>query len=433
MNWSARAVHAVQSPALALLAVLAAVAGQAALPASPARAQAGVEAAKLTEQSTRPLFGNPNHVGPAWSTGKPDGPAIRFKVARGQWWGSPGAVGGAVPLDAYRDRAGVGGGEGEGALPARRPRPRSGKPGLVAGLVCEAGTRLPGANVTLTLTSTEPEYTVETLTARTDSAGYYEFRDVEPGAWAITVVADRLNPRWAPPRVGRLVTVAPRDSVAAPAIELHRVACVAGKAVWSDGYVLFDAPFTVAPLDTTQWTTTGLLNGVGDYRTCAAPDDSVMVWMHLRDGRSLGRAVRLSAAAPREVDFRPDPIEKMEGCTVRILPVLNDGRPVPRARVTIVGRRHEQGPRPALVFVREEAADADGVVEVRVPFGNYELLVTNPNGGQVGKVWPMVVNTNQGVAPLRIELRGQSTPGEQDAMRNTLLDRAETYMYVWNQ
>ena len=56
--------------------------------------------------------------------------------------------------------------------------------------------------------------------------------------------------------------------------------------MWSDGYTLYDAPLTVVPYDTTLAATGGLMNGVGDFRICEAPNDSVMVWMHLRDGRS---------------------------------------------------------------------------------------------------------------------------------------------------
>jgi hypothetical protein len=124
----------------------------------------------------------------------------------------------------------------------------------------------------------------------------------------------------------------------------------------------------------------------------------------------------------------------MEGVILRVLPKLNGGTPVPRAQITVVGRRFEQGDRPALVYVRQETADADGVAEFRVPFGVYEVLVINPREGQSGRIEKMVVNTTQvGSQPLEVILRGAATPSQQLAMRASLLDRAETYLYVWSQ
>ena len=159
-----------------------------------------------------------------------------------------------------------------------------------------------------------------------------------------------------------------------------------------------------------------------------------MVWMHLRDGRSIGRATRLTAQAEKAIQFRPDPIERMEGVTLKVLPVLNGGIPVPRAQVTVVGRRFEQGDRPALVYVRQETADQDGAVEFRVPFGVYEVLVINPREGQVGRMSRFVISENQqGVHPLEVVLRGTSDAAEQRKMRSELLNRAETYLYVWSQ
>jgi hypothetical protein len=117
-----------------------------------------------------------------------------------------------------------------------------------------------------------------------------------------------------------------------------------------------------------------------------------------------------------------------------VLPVLNGGIPVPRAQITVVGRRFEQGERPALVYVRQETADGDGVAEFRVPFGVYEVLVVNPREGQTGRVERMVVNTTQvGAQPLEVVLRGSATAVEQAGLRANLLDRAETYLYVWTQ
>ncbi|MEP7028347.1 MAG: hypothetical protein ABI960_07120, partial [Candidatus Eisenbacteria bacterium] len=312
--------------------------------------------------------------------------------------------------------------------------PKSGAPGRVAGLVYENRTRRPIAGVIVRMVSTEPEYEVERIDARTDSAGYYEFARVEPGSWRLGIVSDRLPARYAPPRSSRLVTVSKRDSIAVPAFELRPTACVRGHAAWSDGYVLDEAAVTIAPYDSTQFSATARMDGLGDFHACNAPEDSVMVWMHLRDGRSYGRSVRLDNGAERRVEFKPDPLERMEGCLLRVLPVLNDGTPVPRAQVTMVGRRFEQGDRPALVFVREQVADADGVAEFHVPFGVFEILVANPREGQTGRVERMVVDADQvGAQPLRIELHGTTTVAERARMRSELLDRAETYLYVWAQ
>jgi len=167
---------------------------------------------------------------------------------------------------------------------------------------------------------------------------------------------------------------------------------------------------------------------------CEAPEDSVMVWMHLRDGRSLGRATRLVAGTRPRIDFTPDPIEKMEGSPLRVLPVLADGTPVPRAQIVVVGRRFEQDPRPALGFVREEASDADGVAEFKVPFGNYEVLVMNPRQGQTGSA-RMVVDVDQTgrIQPLRVVLTGAKSDDERAALKRSLLLRAEQSLLVWTQ
>ena len=144
--------------------------------------------------------------------------------------------------------------------------------------------------------------------------------------------------------------------------------------------------------------------------------------------------MRLTALSEQQVSFTPDPIERMEGVTLRVLPQLNGNVPVPRAQVTVVGRRFEQGGRPALVYVRQETSDADGAVEFKVPFGVYEVLVVNPREGQTGRVSRMVVNQDQkGIQPLAVTLTGKATLNEQRQMRLDLLNRAETYLYVWSQ
>jgi hypothetical protein len=383
--------------------------------AAPAPVRAGlVETSMLTEQSAR-LTGQSALSGPDWSPTRtgvlptPSGSAPSPAIIRGRGSRAP-------------------------EPPPRVPRPASGAPGTVAGLVYERGTQAPIANVSVTLVSTEPQYIETTLTARTDSAGYYEFAAVEPGLWRLSIQRDGLPMTWAVPRLAPALSVAKKEKIAIPPFALGKQACVAGKAAWSDGYTLFDAPVTVIPASPDLGAAGGMLNGIGDYTVCEAPEDSVMVWMHLRDGRSLGRSTRLVAGTPSRVDFKPDPLEKMEGSPLRVLPVLSDGTPVPRAQIIVVGRRFEQGPRPALVFVREEASDAVGVAEFKVPFGNYEVLVMNPRQGQTGSQ-RMVVDIDQtgNIAPLRVELTGAKNADERAALKRSLLERAERSLTVWTQ
>jgi len=406
---------------LALLA-LAAVAAT----APRAQAQAMLETGNITAQSA-------TTERPDWARDNAASPSSRFVqggragIADGSWFQGQGMTQGALS----------GGGAARAqvaAAPVLPARPRSKWPGRVAGLVYEVGTKRPVAGALVRLVSTDAAWAPERLDARTDSAGYYEFARVDPGPWRLGIVQDALAPSYVPPRVGRSVTVAKNDTLVAAPFELRRAACVKGHAGWSDGYVLFDAPMTVAPEDTTLHSITGLMNGVGDFQVCGAPEDSVMVWMHLRDGRSLGHTVRLAGDASPSLAFVPEPVDKMPGCTLRVQPVLNDGTPVPHATLTVVGRRFEQGDRPALVYVRDEQADADGLAEFRVPFGVYEILVTNPRQGETGRVSQMVVDKDQaGAQPLRVELRDPASEAQRARMRAELLDRAETYLYVWTQ
>jgi len=394
-----------------------------------AGAQAMIEASGITSQVS-------TTARPDWTQGNESAPAARFVrgagIADGSWFRAMGIESGGF---SSIGRPAAGAPSTRLAPPPPRPvRPKSNAPGRVAGLVYESGSKRPVAGVTVGLVSTEPQWATERLETRTDSAGYYEFARVDPGVWLLGIPGDHLSTRWVAPRAGRPVTVAKRDSVAAAPFELRRTACLAGHAGWSDGYVLYDATLTVAPYDSSQFSSSSTMNGLGDFKMCGAPEDSVMVWMHLRDGRSLGHATRLSNAVDRMLAFTPDPLEKMEGCLLRVQPVLNDGTLVPRAQVTIVGRRFEQGARPALVFVREQVTDADGIAEFKVPFGIYEVLSINPREGQTGRVSRMVVDKNQdGAQPLRVELRGTTTAFERARMRSDLLNRAETYLYVWQQ
>ena len=400
----------------------------AALVPGAAFAQAMIEAGTITGQSS-------TAARPDWAQGE-DAPATRFVkgagIADGSWFRSIGAEPGAYSSigrpSSAPEQSGV------KYFVEKPKRPKSTTPGRVAGLVYESGSKAPLAGVTVRMLSTEAQWATEKLEAITDSAGYYEFPRVDPGTWVLGIPSDKLSTRYAPPRAPRTIVVAKKDSVAALAFALKRTACVKGHAGWSDGYVLYDAPLTVAPYDSSLFSKTTTMNGVGDFDLCGAPEDSVMVWMHLRDGRSYGHAARLSSLSERSLTFTPDPLERMEGVTLRVLPQLNGGVPVPRAQVTVVGRRFEQGDRPALVYVRQETADADGVVEFKVPFGVYEVLVINPREGQTGRVSRMVVNKDQtGIQPLQVTLTGASSSVEQQRLRADLLNRAETYLYVWSQ
>jgi hypothetical protein len=393
-----------------------------------------LESSKLTGQSAT-ITTTVAEDRPEWTKGNESSPASRFVTGASD---RPWFKAGGIPPDTgtlFKRGAPLNGGAAPVYVEPPKPkRPRSNAPARVAGLVFEVGTKRPIGGALVRLVSTDPAYAVERLDARTDSAGYYEFPRVEPGPWRLGLVQDAVATTYVPPRVGRSITLAKRDTFVAAPFMLHRAACVQGHAGWSDGYVLFDAHMTVAPLDTSLISMSTLMNGVGDFHLCGAPEDSVMVWMHLRDGRSLGHTARLSGAAEASLAFKPEPVDKMPGCTLRVLPVLNDGSPVPRAAITVVGRRFEQGDRPALVYVRDEQADPDGVAEFRVPFGVYEVLVTNPRQGQTGRVSHMVVDTDQPNAqPLRVELRDPVSPAERVRMRADLLDRAETYLYVWSQ
>jgi len=400
----------------------------AALLPGAAMAQAMLEAGTITGQSS--TAGRPD-----WAQGD-DVPAVRFVkgagIADGSWFRSIGSEPGA--FSHLNDKSVPPPPAGTTYSVLKPTRPKSKTPGRVAGLVYEDGTKTPLRGVLVRMLSTEAQWAPEKIEAITDSAGYYEFPKVEPGTWVLGIPSDKLSTRYAPPRAPRTVTVAKKDSLAMAAFALKRTACVKGHAGWSDGYVLYDAPLTVAPYDSTFYSRTTTMNGVGDFDLCGAPEDSVMVWMHLRDGRSYGRATRLSAANEKTVSFTPDPLERMEGVTLRVLPQLNGNVAVPRAQVTVVGRRFEQGARPALVYVRQETSDADGAVEFKVPFGVYEVLVINPREGQVGRVSKMVVNKDQtGIQPLQVVLTGKASPVEQRQMRADLLNRAETYLYVWTQ
>jgi hypothetical protein len=392
---ASRSARPIALPAALVLALAMLLAG-----AGDARAQAGMEAAAATKQATD------------WSKQQKQS-------------GTQGALPRARVVPPRRGKVAP-------AVPALPPRKPSGAPGRVAGTVVEKGTRLGVAGVILSLTSTEPQFAVETLLARSDSSGHYEFPSVEPGRWSLVVVRDQVPKTYGALAGARVVTVAKRDNLAEPPIELGRTACVSGHVVWSDGYVFSDAPVRVAPRDPVLLPAEGALNGIGDYEICTAPADTVMVWLALRDGRRLGRPARLTPGSEAVVDFRPVPLEQIEGSLVRFEPRTPDGRPVLKAKILVVGRKLAVGDEPTLVFAREAVADHAGGADFWMPYGTYEILVVNPREGPYGRVEQFVIAP--GAPPKVVHeviLRGTSTAEDRAAWRTDMLERADRFERVW--
>ena len=382
-------------PVLTLLLLLAAAAPR------PARAQAGAEAAAAAKQAAD--WAEKRQGGQA-STPSPK----TIAQPRGQ----------TAPAAA--------------AVPARPPRKPSGKPARLAGLIVERAGGAAVADVILSLTSTEPEFAVETLLARTDSAGRYGFPTVEPGRWSLDVVRDRL-PRAYAAGPARLVSVAPRDSLVLPPLLLDRTACVRGRVVWADGYVFSDGAVQVTPRDTATAAAPGRLDGVGDYEICSAPAGPAMVWLMLRDGRRLGLPARLDPGRPASVDFRPEPLADMQGTLLHLEARTADGQPVGKAQVVAVGRKLPVGGEPMTVFAREAVSDAGGVTDLRLPYGIYEILVMNPREGQYGRLEQFVIA--RGAPPEVthvVTLRDTSTPEQRAQWRRLLLERADRFQKGWS-
>lgn len=318
--------------------------------------------------------------------------------------------------------------------PVRVPRKPSGAPGTVAGRVVERRSNAPVPGVLLSLTSTEQQYVIERLLARTDSTGRYQFADVEPGRWSLVVIADRLPATYSARADERIVPVAKSQKVEVLPFALGRTACVQGHITWSDGYVFSDATSSifVSPLDSSLGAARGPVNGVGDFELCSAPADSAMVWLFLRDGRRLGRPARLAVGQETRIDFEPVPLELMDGTVLQVQGRTPGGLPVPRAEVVIVGRKYGPGEHTLTVFTRQANADHGGMAEVRLPYGVYEVLVMNPREGTWGRVEQLVIAPGAPArVPQEVVLRGSSTPAQRVAWRDDLLARGDSFLRTW--
>jgi hypothetical protein len=314
----------------------------------------------------------------------------------------------------------------------RPRRPRSGAPGRVRGAVHERAAARPAAGLDVQLVSADSEYAVETLHARTDSSGRYEFAEVEPGAWTLGPARDRLPRTYAAVGADPRLAVARGSVVEAPALEVARAGCVAGHVAWSDGYVFSDGALAITPRDTALGMARGKVNGVGDYEICSAAADTAMVWLELHDGRRLGRPTRIDPDRPAAVSFLPDPLEQMAGAVMRIEARMPDGTPVRRAQVVVVGRQLGPPGEPCTVFAHEAVTDAAGGADLRLPQGTYEILVMNPRQGEYGRQEGFVLAPG---APAEVShevvLRGTSSTDERQRWRRELLERAERFQRDW--
>lgn len=314
----------------------------------------------------------------------------------------------------------------------RKTRPLSGAPGTLWGQVLERGTAKPVAGVLLHLVSTEPQYVIETKLARTDSAGGWTISDVEPGRWSLAIDTERLPLTYASAESGRIVVVYKNENLHLAPFALYRTACVGGHVQWADGYVFSDAPVLVVPKKPGLPPGRGRVNGVGDYEICSAPADTAMVWLVLRDGRRIGSPVSLAVGRASTVDFHPPSETDMPGTTLLLNAKTATGEKVPFARMVMVGRDIGVANKPWVVFVRDANANREGEVLTHVPFGTYEIIGWNPRQGEWGRVEQLVVARGAGDSfEHEVTLRGSSTPEEQAAWRQMLLDRADDFQLHW--
>jgi hypothetical protein len=112
--------------------------------------------------------------------------------------------------------------------------------------------------------------------------------------------------------------------------------------------------------------------------------------------------------------------------------VTEDGQNVGFAEVVVLGRRPAQGDRPALVYLKGETADRQGLADFELPVGAYEVLVMNPREGQWGRQKGLEITP---VAPAQltheIVVKGTSTEAQREDLRAGLYDRADWLLYVW--
>jgi hypothetical protein len=316
----------------------------------------------------------------------------------------------------------------------RRPRPISG-PGQVRGTVVDeaAGERLP--NFPVRIVTTEPDLEVLMHEARTDGSGRFYFDRVEVGSWRLEIPGDKVPNHYGAPRKGIAFAVAKRDTVTLSPLRAPRAACVVGHAEWSDGVPLSDGTIYVTPADSSRFTGRGAVNPVGDYELCSAPSGPVIVWLELIDGRRIGERAELAWGRLTRVDFKPRPLDMMDGSTVQANVVNESGRPVPYAQVVLVGRQVQSAGKPDQIFLRDVTADRTGAVDIHLPTGYYELLAYNPREGEWARREQYLVTANATGAPvpLAITVHGTSTTEEREAWRTSLLDRADRLLRVWQR
>jgi hypothetical protein len=378
-----------------------------------ALAQAGMEAGAITGQST----GLAKHPKDAGSTINNATNNTNSKTAA--------ATGGNAKTIPAGKPVGT-------TLPVRRTRPSSGAPGTLNGQVLEHGTAKPVPNVLLRLTSTEPQYVVETKLARTDSTGSWSITDVEPGRWSLAVDKERMPLTYACADSSRFLVVSKSEALHVAPFALYRTACVEGHVQWADGYVFSDAPVLVVPRRASLPPAHGRVNGVGDYLICSAPADSAMVWLQLRDGRRIGSPVSLAVGKDARVDFKPPSEETMPGTLLLLNARTASGEKVPFARMLMVGRRLGVAGEPSVVFVRDANANREGEVLTHVPFGTYEIIGWNPRQGEWGRVEQLVVARGAGDSfQHEVTMRGTSTSEEQEEWRQAMLDRADDFQLHW--
>jgi hypothetical protein len=313
-----------------------------------------------------------------------------------------------------------------------KKRPRSGAPGEVSGEVLDRGTGKGIASVPVLLISTELEYEVEILDATTDATGKYVFAKVEPGVWTVSVDPARLTPAYAPRRPIGAIKVEKKQKVTASHILLLNSACVTGTVKWTDGQAATEGLVTIAPVDTTQYAIADEISERGEFSFCAAPPGSAMVWLDLNDGRQLGYGTRLVVQDTTRLDFAAPPWNQVKTTRLWIRAVTEDGQNVGFAEVVVLGRRPAQGDRPALVYLKGETADRQGLADFELPVGAYEVLVMNPREGQWGRQKGLEITP---VAPAQltheIVVKGTSTEAQREDLRAGLYDRADWLLYVW--
>ncbi len=85
-----------------------------------------------------------------------------------------------------------------------------------------------------------------------------------------------------------------------------------------------------------------------------------------------------------------------------------------------------------MVFVREAVTDHAGGADFRLPYGVYDLLVSNPRQGQYARVERLVSARSAPPEMSReVVVRGTSTDAQRAAWRAELLQRAEHWQRLW--